>query len=304
MAYNKREKRGGVKLANPSNKKNKGSRDKKPTSSLNIYEKNLPKNATFLYGKHAVFSAILNKKRDLFKLLLNSKKVVEFREFIKDKKIQLPKGFEVLETHGGEISKVTGEDAVHQGFLLFCSNLPRLNLDSFLEKNHINTSLQNADGSYNLSQKLPAIIILDQITDPHNVGALIRSAVAFNFKGIIVTHRNSPKDSSVIAKTSVGTCESIDIIEVGNLNDTLKQLREVGYWCVGLDGYAKSYIDEVDGDNIAVIIGSEGKGMRDLVKKNCDMLVKIPMESGAESLNASVAGSIAMYQLNKGNIQK
>lgn len=304
MAYNKKEKRGRVKSTFPIDKKSKGCRENKSTSSLSIYEKNLPKNSVTLYGRHAVFSAILNKKRDLFKLVINPKKVAEFKEFLKDKKIQLPKSFEIIEASGGEISKIAGEEAVHQGFLLFCSNLPRLSLNSFFEKNNINTNLQKADGSYNLDQKLPAVIILDQITDPHNVGALIRSAVAFNFKGIILPYHNSPKDSSVIAKTSVGTCESIDIIEVNNLNDTLKQLREVGYWCIGLDGYAKSYIDEVDSDNVAIVIGSEGKGMRDLVKKNCDMLVKIPMELGAESLNASVAGSVAMYQLNKKNIQK
>ena len=152
-------------------------------------------------------------------------------------------------------------------------------------------SLQNV-------KDLPKLLILDQILDPHNLGAIIRTSVAFGIEKIIITSYNSVKDTPIVAKASVGLNEFVNLIEVVNLNNAIKSLKNVGYFIIGLDGEAKITIDKItDSRNLALVLGNEGKGIRELVKRNCDELVKIPMENCAESLNVSVATAIAIYQL-------
>ena len=152
-------------------------------------------------------------------------------------------------------------------------------------------SLQNV-------KDLPKLLILDQILDPHNLGAIIRTSVAFGIEKIIITSYNSVKDTPIVSKASVGLNEFVDLIEVVNLNNAIKSLKNVGYFIIGLDGEAKITIDKItDSRNLALVLGNEGKGIRELVKRNCDELVKIPMENCAESLNVSVATAIAIYQL-------
>ena len=152
-------------------------------------------------------------------------------------------------------------------------------------------SLQNV-------KDLPKLLILDQILDPHNLGAIIRTSVAFGIEKIIITSYNSVKDTPIVAKASVGLNEFVNLIEVVNLNNAIKSLKNVGYFIIGLDGEAKITIDKItDSRNLALVFGNEGKGIRELVKRNCDELVKIPMENCAESLNVSVATAIAIYQL-------
>ena len=142
------------------------------------------------------------------------------------------------------------------------------------------------------------MLILDQILDPYNLGAIIRTAVAFGIEKIIITTYNSVKDTPIVAKSSAGLNEFVDLIEVVNLNNAIKDLKKVGYFIIGLAGEAKMTIDKIeDSSNLALVLGNEGKGIRELVKKNCDELVKIPMEDCAESLNVSVASAIAIYEL-------
>jgi 23S rRNA (guanosine2251-2'-O)-methyltransferase len=144
---------------------------------------------------------------------------------------------------------------------------------------------------------LPKLLILDEITDPHNVGAIMRTAAGFGINYIITTKKNSTKDSSVILKTSAGYSELMDLIEVTNLNRTLDELKSVGYFVIGLDGNTNNNIENLqDTKNICLILGSEGKGIRRLVKENCDFLYKIKT-TNVESLNVSVACAIAIYQI-------
>jgi len=172
----------------------------------------------------------------------------------------------------------------HQGFVVEASRKPRLSFGTFLKK---------CEGK----ERLPRLLILDQLTDPHNIGAMIRTACAFGITNVIATKYNFPQEGSTIIKSSAGMTEFVDLIEVVNLSKTMEELEKLGYTTVGLDGYATTYINEVKADNIALILGSEGKGIRPLVKKNCNILTKIPMSEKVESLNASVAGAIAMYEL-------
>jgi len=261
---------------NPKNRNSRGDGNK----SVKAFGVNV------IYGKHPVLMAVLHGKRELRKIFLTEKTEKVFHEFVAKHKIKLPKNFEIELLDGKDLSARLSEGVTHQGFLLECSSLPKNSLNGFIN-------------SLKKGQKLPNVLILDEITDPHNIGAIIRSAVAFGFKNIIVPEKNFPSENAVIAKTSAGMIELVNLIEVGNLNRVLVELKDAGYWIVGLTGEAKDFVSGVKFDNIVLVVGSEGKGIRDLVKKNCDMLVRIPMAEGVESLNASVAVAIAMYELGK-----
>ena len=146
------------------------------------------------------------------------------------------------------------------------------------------------------------LIILDQIEDPHNLGAIIRSAESFGFDGVIIPERRSASVSPIVYKTSAGAINNIDIIMVKNINRAIEEIKEAGFWVYGLAGEASSPIDQTDlKGKVCLIVGNEGKGISRLVRKNCDILINIPMKGFVNSLNASVASAIAMYEVLRQN---
>lgn len=237
----------------------------------------------FVYGKHPCFILLKSQTRKIKKIYTSNFDILN--KFIEDNKIHINKN--IIETKtNNEISNIIKENVNHQGFLFLVSERKKTTLSEFIDKN-----CQN-------KQNLPKLIILDQITDPHNVGAIIRTAVAFGVKHIIVTKFNSVSDSAIITKTSTGLSEVIDIIEVVNINNTINELKKIGYFVVGMAGEAKVNIKKIkDTENLCLVIGNEGNGIRQLVKQNCDILTKIEIDKEVESLNASVATAIAIYQL-------
>ena len=168
------------------------------------------------------------------------------------------------------------------------------------EVNHQNVAIEVlplAQSSYNqyLEKESATILILDQITDPHNVGAILRSACAFGVDCIIMPQDNSPEESGVIAKTSAGAIEITPLIYVTNIVNFMKEAKNNGFWCYGADGEAKATIyQEKFAAKRIIIMGSEGKGMRKLVKDNCDVLIKIPTSGKIESLNVSCAAAVIL----------
>lgn len=151
----------------------------------------------------------------------------------------------------------------------------------------------------------PFIIILDGIEDPHNLGSIIRTAETAGAHGIIIPKRRAVAVNATVAKTSAGAVEHVKIARVSNLNETVKYLKENDIWVYGTDGEAKEiYYNQDFRDSIALVIGSEGYGMSDLMKKNCDGLVKIPMNGKINSLNASVSAGIVMYEVVKQRTRK
>lgn len=141
------------------------------------------------------------------------------------------------------------------------------------------------------------LMILDQIEDPHNLGAIIRSAEAFGFDGIIISERRSAKVNSTVYKTSAGAINNIDIAMVKNINRAIKEIKKENFWVYGLAGEAEGDITQTDlTGKIALVVGNEGKGLSRLVRENCDGLIKIPMLGKINSLNASVASAIAIYE--------
>lgn len=242
-------------------------------------------NKSLIYGKHPFFSVIKSKKRKIYDLFILDKNKNEFLNFLKENNIVLPK--EIINfVDGKKLDSIFPyQEKNHQGYILYASERQKVSFDDFINQ------VKN-------QKLLPKLLILDQILDPHNLGAIIRTAVAFGIENIIITSFNSVKDTPTVAKSSVGLSEIINLIEVVNLNNTIKDLKSVGYFVIGLDGEAKLTIDKIkDSNNLALVLGNEGRGIRELVKKNCDDLVKIPMNSGVESLNVSVATAIAIYEL-------
>lgn len=146
------------------------------------------------------------------------------------------------------------------------------------------------------------LILLDKIEDPHNLGAIIRSAESFGFDGVIIPERRSAKVSPTVYKTSAGAINNIKIVMVKNLNRAMEELKDQGFWIYGLAGEAESSIDQTDlKGKVALVVGNEGDGLSRMVREHCDMLVKIPMQGLVNSLNASVASAISMYEVVRQN---
>ena len=144
------------------------------------------------------------------------------------------------------------------------------------------------------------IVILDQVTDPHNLGACIRSANAFGADAVLIPLHGSAPLSDVAAKASVGATEHTPVVTLPSLNNAIEKLKAENFWIVGLDGYAEQELSQIDlKGKLVIIMGSEGNGMRPLVKQNCDFLAKLPMVGQVESLNVSVATGVALYEALK-----
>lgn len=187
------------------------------------------------------------------------------------------------------ICKIAGfYDVVHQGVALLVETLCQPSIDELL--NRVNT------------KKTSCVVILDQVTDPNNVGAIIRSALAFSVDAIIVPQNQAAKESSALVKASSGAFERVPMIYVVNLASAIKQFKSSGYWVLGLSGNAKgdlsSFQKYFDG-KVAIVLGSEGSGMRRLTSESCDLLAKITISSEMENLNISCAAAIALYEISR-----
>ena len=146
----------------------------------------------------------------------------------------------------------------------------------------------------------PVLLILDEIEDPHNLGALIRSALSFGIRGVVIPKHHAATVNQTVIKTSAGAALSMPIARVANIAQTVEMMQENGFRVVGTDAEAAESIEMIPGEGrLALVIGNEGKGIRRLVKQKCDQLVRIPMKGTFESLNASVAGAIVMYEVSK-----
>lgn len=268
---------------NPNN--HQRSRPSKPNHSLN----KLPENELWLCGKHPIFTILKKKRRQILEILVTKNSQAELETLLqKNNLTSLQPLIKLVENE--KIESILGKNHIHQGLALRCSRLPTKTQNDLLEE------------LYNIKEgeALPKLLLLDQISDPHNIGAIIRSATSFGVTKIIFCEHNSPKENATIVKSSVGTIEFADLIIVTNFNNLIEKLKKIDYWCIGLAGEGKASIKTLkEYKNIALIVGSEGDGIRPLVKKNCDLLAKIDIAGEVESLNASVAAAIALYELSR-----
>ncbi len=225
-----------------------------------------------LWGRHPVEAALKNPERQHRKLWAT-------REGIASLDGELPADFPVEYADVADLARLVAKDAPHQGLVLECAPLE----DVFLDE----VALGEADRP---------IVVLDQVTDPHNVGAILRSAAAFNAAAIVTQDRHAPPEGGVLAKAASGALESVPWVRVVNLARALEELAEAGYWRIGLAGEADAVLAEtMPTGPLAIVLGAEGEGLRHNIAAHCDALAKLPISSAIESLNVSNAAAIALY---------
>ena len=230
----------------------------------------------WIYGKHCVTAALSNSNRAIERVLITKQNTL-LMEKLEWKK------FEVVDSNYID-DVVNDHRAVVQGIAVLVNQLKQPLLNDFLK----------------CGSAQSIVLIIDQLSDPQNVGAIFRSATAFGAKAVITSVDNSVGETPGLLKSAAGAFELIPFIEVVNLAQAISILKEFGYWIIGLDGKSKDNIAEIrtDYDKIALVLGSEEKGMRYLTQKNCDIVTSIPISNDIESLNVSTAAAIALYELS------
>lgn len=232
------------------------------------------KNFYYIYGKHPVFSALKNPQRHIDNILC-TKEIFDL-----NKNLISSRPYEIV---NNDVLSRLSENQTHQGIIakvkpIFSYNIEDIDIKSPKSK----------------------VAILDQITDPQNIGAIIRSAAAFDINTIVLPLDNSPNESGTIAKAACGTLELITIVKVTNLRLCIDYLKKHGFWIIGLSGKANErFTNKLISDKMALVLGSEDKGIRRLIEENCDHLVKIPISERVESLNVSNAASIIFHLLHQ-----
>ncbi len=241
----------------------------------------MTKNNYWMCGKHSVIAALNNPRRKFYQLLITKSCKDELSSLMQFTSKEIGCNVHIVESK--EIEKLSGlSTATHQGIALMVSPLDPVSLVDVIKKTN--------------SKSKSIILALDNITDPQNFGAIVRSACAFNTDAIITTKNNSASETAALSKASVGTLEKVDICVEANLSNAFKTLKKHGYWVFGLDGNAKDDIKLLKKyDKVVLVLGSEGEGIRNLVRDNCDVLIKIPILN-TDSLNVSNAAAIALYE--------
>ena len=224
------------------------------------------------YGRHAVLAALANPERTVRKLWGT-------REALAG--LDAPSSIPITFADVADLGRLVPADAPHQGLVAEVDPLEEIWLGDLLA--------QGAD------DRRP-LLVLDQVTDPHNVGAILRSAAAFDALGIVTQDRHAPSETGTLARAAAGTLEVVPWVRVVNLARALEEIAEAGFWRIGLTGHAKGTLAEVMGDaRIALVLGAEGEGMRQNTEAHCDELAKLPISPKVESLNVSNAAAIALY---------
>lgn len=230
----------------------------------------------WLYGYHAIAEAIKNPDRKMERLLATAAAAERLR---RDCPAARP---EIADR--AAIEAVLPAGAVHQGLALLAAALPGRAIEEVLPP----------PGEDAL------IVMLDQVTDPQNVGAILRSSAAFGVRAVLVPRRHAPPVTGALAKAASGALEHVPLVEVGNLDRALQTLKEEGFWCVGLDGAAEQAIDEpLPGRRLVLVMGAEGPGLRRLTAERCDLLVRLPTQGPIATLNVSNAAAVALYELSR-----
>ncbi|WP_305096400.1 TrmH family RNA methyltransferase [Croceibacterium aestuarii] len=225
-----------------------------------------------LWGRHAVEAALMNPARQHRKLWAT-------REGVASLGGELPADFPVEYADVADLARLVARDAPHQGLVLECEPLGDIHLEDVL----------SGDPSR-------PIVVLDQVTDPHNVGAIMRSAVAFGSAAMVTQDRHAPPEGGVLGKAASGALETLPWVRVVNLARALEQIAEAGYWRIGLAGEAElDFAAALPSGPLAIVLGAEGEGLRHNIAAHCDALARLPMSGEIESLNVSNAAAIALY---------
>ncbi len=233
--------------------------------------------ANWLYGTHPVLAALQNPQRRLRRLLLT-----EEAQAALEARMDGPLPLAPERTDRARLDTLLGRDAVHQGLALLADPLATPPLDQVL-------------------LRPGPVLVLDQVTDPRNVGAILRSAAAFGVAAVIVQDRNAPEETGALAKAASGALETVPLLRAVNLARTLAALKAAGLWTVGLDaGGGNLEGSAFRQRRVALVLGAEGEGLRRLTRESCDEIAGLAMPGAMESLNVSNAAAVALYELVRG----
>ncbi len=234
-----------------------------------------PRGAVWLYGQHAVAAALANPSRRLRRLL-----VTEDAEQTLAQRQSPPWPLPAEKVDRGRLDHLLGRDIAHQGVALLADPLAPPLLKQALER--------------------PGpLVVLDQVTDPRNVGAILRSAAAFGVAAVVTQDRNAPEETGALAKAASGALETIPLLRAVNIARTLIALKAAGCWVVGLDAGSKAALSGpgLAERRVALVLGAEGEGLRRLTRETCDEVAGLTMKGGMDSLNVSAAAAVALYEL-------
>jgi 23S rRNA (guanosine2251-2'-O)-methyltransferase len=247
-------------------------------------QKSQGKSTISLFGFHAVRAALLNPQRDIQIIYTTPQSQDELEEILQEADEQgLLRPMPQIVSKD-MLDKACPKEAVHQGVALICKDLPELYLQDLLNQSQ--------------HKKHMCLVILDQVTDPHNIGAILRSACAFGIDGLIVQSRHSPDMTGTLAKAASGALEHVPILVETNLSRTIETLQKNGFFVLALDERGRDEIAKApDFEKCALVMGAEGPGLRPLIRDKCDLLVKLPTTGALSSLNVSNATAIALYAL-------
>jgi 23S rRNA (guanosine2251-2'-O)-methyltransferase len=279
-----RDHKGSPKDRRPKPSQNRPARDQ---NRLPRPEKSREKPENWIYGFHAVAAALANPRRRLHRALLTARAAENLGTLTSRVRVE-PADAEA-------ISKLLPPGAVHQGAALSCDPLPPHELDNVLA-----ASMAGPDPATQSKKARRIVLVLDQLSDPHNVGAILRTAAAFAVTAVVVQDRHAPPQSGALAKAASGAMEIVPYVEVVNIARALDTLGKAGFWRVALasDG-AETLAQAANQGDIALVLGSEGDGIRRLVREHCDTAAFIPIDKAMESLNVSNAAAIALYEMRR-----
>ena len=245
-------------------------------------QKRLKNSIFWIYGYHATVAALRNSNRRKYELLIT---LDAQKRISQENNLNALNEVKQKILSRVEIDNLVGKNINHQGICLSVEKIQKKSIKEFISE-------QN--------EKYSTLVMLDQLEDSQNVGAIFRSALAFNIDGIILTENQSVSENGFIAKSACGGLDKVPFTYISNLSSAIKTLKDNGYWVYGLDGMAKKLINEIDFPNKTVLIlGSESDGIRKITSSFCDELIKIKISDQLESLNVSNTAAVVFYHLNR-----
>ena len=230
-----------------------------------------PENRPRFWGRHAVAAALANPERQVVRLWATREAAGAF---------DIPQSVPITYADVADLARLVPRESPHQGIVAEVERLPDLLLADLLD--------EAEDGR--------TLLVLDHVTDPHNVGAILRSAAAFDALGLVTQDRHAPPESGALAKAASGALETVKWVRVVNLARALDDMAQAGFWRIGLAGEAQTSLAEALGPpRVALVLGAEGEGLRHNVEAHCDALARLPISDRMESLNVSNAAAVALY---------
>ncbi len=245
----------------------------------------MKKSTFYIVGRHAVTAALKNPKRRVLRVFLTEESKKNIHRNSQNE--NLLKNIKIYYKTKKELDKYCAREGImHQGFVAEVEHLEKLNLKEFVDQNFKENNIN--------------LVALDGITDPRNIGSIIRSAASFGIDGILVKERSFPTESKLLYRSASGCTELVNIFEVTNLNTSLKYLKSKNFWISGFDSDGGKNFVENDwkGKNV-LLFGSEGEGLKFQIKKNADFLFRIDIDNKVESLNVSNSASIVFHHINQ-----